>query len=85
MQRNKVALCLAVSLMLLPSTASSQQAPEAGVTLDLLLGEVRLLRRALERQVAFQARAQLLVGRLALQDQRVMRARSELTGADFML
>jgi hypothetical protein len=36
------------------------------------------LRQALERQVALQARAQLVVGRLALQDQRLARARSEV-------
>jgi len=50
----------------------------SSTTVEALLGEVRLLRQALERQASLQARAQLMAGRLALQDQRLARARSEL-------
>jgi hypothetical protein len=45
--------------------------------LNALLAEVRLLRQAIERQGTVAGRAQLLVGRLALQDQRVMRWQAE--------
>ena len=78
---NRLTLWLAGSLLVVvPSPAAAQ--PPARGTLDVLLGEVRLLRQALERQVGLTARAQLLVGRLALQDQRLARARSELQRAE---
>jgi primosomal protein N'' len=47
-------------------------------TLEALLAEVRLLRQALERQGVVATRTQLLVSRLALQDQRVARSRAAL-------
>jgi len=57
-----------------PCTTRAQARDDAGTaTLNALLSEVRLLRQALERQSALSARAQLLVGKLALQDQRVAR------------
>jgi chromosome segregation ATPase len=55
---------------------SAQGVTDAGA-LNALLAEVRLLRQAIERQSAVTGRAQLLVGKLALQDQRVMRWQSE--------
>jgi chromosome segregation ATPase len=81
MGRNKMVLWLAGSLAVLSParTAAQQPAPD---TLEVLLSEVRLLRQTLEKQVALQARAQLVVGRLALQDQRLARARSELQRAE---
>jgi chromosome segregation ATPase len=44
-------------------------------TLDGVVKEIRLLRQAIERQSSSAARAQLLIGRLSLQDQRTARAR----------
>jgi vacuolar-type H+-ATPase subunit I/STV1 len=64
-----------------PTPARSETA-EAGAAYcwwsadSALLTEVRLLRQAIERQTATATRAQLLVGRLTLQDQRVARARA---------
>ena len=46
-------------------------------TLEALLSEVRLLRVALERQSAAGARAQVLMGRLTLQAQRVSTLQAE--------
>lgn len=46
--------------------------------LSALLTEVRLLRQAIERQGIVAGRAQLLVGRLALQDERVARWQAEV-------
>jgi hypothetical protein len=50
-------------------------APTAG-TVEGVVNEIRLLRQAIERQSSSAARAQLLIGRLGLQDQRTARARS---------
>ncbi len=59
--------------------AARAQAPDDGgtSTLSALLREVRTLRQAIERQGAVAGRAQLLIGRLALQDQRVARGQAE--------
>lgn len=65
---------LAAAALLVPVLAYTQAPAENRQTLDVLMGEVRLLRRAIERQTSTAARAQLLVGRLALQDQRVARS-----------
>jgi hypothetical protein len=59
---------------LLPVWAFTQPPAESRHSVDVLMGEVRLLRRAIERQTSTAARAQLLVGRLALQEQRVARS-----------
>jgi hypothetical protein len=75
---------------LLPVTAGAQTVPSSDTgTLDALVKEIRLLRQTLERQSAATARAQLLIGRLTLQDQRTARSRqivesleSELASAD---
>jgi len=58
-----------------PVTAQAQAAlsPGAG-TLDGVVKELRLLRQAFERQNSAMARAQLLLGRMTLQDQRTARA-----------
>lgn len=69
-----------IGVLAMPSPVALAQ--EAPTTLGALLSEVRLLRQALERQSALQARAQLVIGRLALQDQRLARARSELQRAE---
>jgi chromosome segregation ATPase len=83
MQRRVVRTAVAVTLLLLPSLAQAQTpAPEGRVTLEALLAEVRLLRKAIERQNASVARAQLLMGRLTLQDQRVARSRATLENTD---
>lgn len=80
MAPNRLRLSLAAAVSLLGASGAAAEQPPA--TLEVLLAEVRLLRQALERQVALQARAQLVVGRLALQDQRLARARSELQRAE---
>ena len=61
-----------------PCTARAQAPDDGGTsTLRELLREVRALRQAIEHQGALAGRAQLLIGRLALQDQRVARAQAE--------
>jgi len=60
----------------------SPQALAQDRALDELLAEVRLLRQALERQSVIGTRTQLLVSRLALQDQRVARSRAALERLD---
>jgi chromosome segregation ATPase len=80
MELRKQVPVLAVALTAVSAVAWSQQ-PAPASAVDALLAEVRLLRMALERQAPLQTRAQLLVGRLALQDQRVARARAELQRA----
>jgi primosomal protein N'' len=57
----------------LPASAWAQAATPP--TLEAVVNEIRLLRQAIERQSSSAARVQLLVGRLALQDQRTGRAR----------
>jgi hypothetical protein len=59
-----------------PAAASAQGALPAGTGgLDAVVKEIRLMRQELERQSATTTRAQLLIGRLTLQDQRSTRAR----------
>jgi hypothetical protein len=69
----KRALTLLVGLILVPATARSQATPLPPPTGDSVVQEIRLLRQAVERQATGSARVQLLVGRLAVQDQRVAR------------
>jgi len=66
---------VATLLFALQAPAGAQTAPPAAASLDGVVREIRLLRETLERQNALNARAQLLLGRLALQDQRTARAR----------
>ena len=62
-----------------PYAAPSQVTDDAEApALSALLTEVRLLRQAIERQGTVAGRAQLLVGRLALQDERVARGQAEV-------
>jgi transcriptional regulator GlxA family with amidase domain len=68
------ALTLLVGLVLVPATARSQATPLPPPTGDSLLQEIRLLRQAVEKQASGSARVQILVGRLAVQNQRVTRA-----------
>jgi hypothetical protein len=58
-----------------PAVVYAQATPSPGGTVNVLVQEIRLLRQALEKQSATAARAQLLIGRLTLQDQRTARAR----------
>jgi hypothetical protein len=69
---NTVTAALAL-LVLVPATAGSQATPLPPPTGDSVVQEIRLLRQAVERQSTASARVQLLVGRLAVQDQRVAR------------
>jgi len=69
-----LALALAWSL---PGLGFAQAASGSGPgTMETVVSEIRLLRQAIERQSTTAARAQLLIGRLGLQDQRTARARS---------
>jgi hypothetical protein len=62
-----------------PAVAHAQApSPSGQATLDALIREVRLLRQTLERQSAAAARAQLIVARLTLYDQRAARARERV-------
>jgi chromosome segregation ATPase len=80
----RAALCCAVLLAAstLPARGQAQSTSASPATLDTLLQEVRLLRRAIEKQGVAAARTQLLMGRIALQDQRVARARGLLERID---
>lgn len=64
-----------VAVGLLPRAARAQGAAPPGGTVSILIQEIRLLRHTLEKQGSTTARAQLLIGRLTLQDQRTARAR----------
>jgi chromosome segregation ATPase len=75
-----VALFTAIAL---PTVGHGQTAAPA--TLDTLLQEVRLLRKAIEKQGVTAARTQLLMGRIALQEQRLARARDLLERVDGQL
>jgi chromosome segregation ATPase len=57
---------------------SAQAAEDSVATSTAFLAEVRLLRQAIERQSVLAGRAQLLVGRLGIQDQRVARWQAEV-------
>jgi chromosome segregation ATPase len=70
----RTALALLAGLVALPARAGAQATPLPPPTGDSIVQEVRLLRQAVERQSRGSARVQLLVGRLAIQDQRVARA-----------
>ncbi len=74
----KARLLLAIGVAcLLPAAAHAQGAtPSSSGTLDAVVREVRLLRQTLERQAVSASRAQLLIGRLTLADQRAARARA---------
>ena len=64
---------------LLPGSGWAQVAPTAATgTLEGVVNEIRLLRQTIERQSTSAARAQLLIGRLSLQDQRTARARASV-------
>jgi len=77
-------LCCAVLLAAttLPTGGQAQSTAPGSATLDTLLQEVRLLRTAIEKQGVTAARTQLLMGRMALQDQRIARARGLLERID---
>lgn len=76
MKHKGIATALASLFLLAPSLNAQTASPPANGTLEALLTEVRLLRQAMERQTATATRAQVLVGRLALQEQRMARARA---------
>ena len=62
--------------------AQMTPAPSDPTTLDAVVEEMRMLRRAIEKQGVTAARTQLLMGRLALQDQRLNRARQATLRAE---
>lgn len=74
MTKQTLQAALAAGALLAPTLAFTQGPRTDSHQTDALISEVRLLRRAIERQSSTAARAQLLVGRLALQDQRLGRA-----------
>ena len=61
--------------------AQATSAPVPG-SLEAVVKEIRLLRQAIEQQSTSTARAQLLIGRLSLQDQRTARARAAVEGLE---
>jgi chromosome segregation ATPase len=67
----------AATLLAVPVHAQTTP-PTGGAGLDGVLQELRLLRRAVERQNVVAARMQLLLARLSLQDQRVARSRQSV-------
>ena len=85
-------LLVSVSMgtLLLPIQVHAQTPAAPGAAgLDAVVQELRLLRRAVERQSTTSARTQLLLARLSLQDQRGARSRQaverlevELLGAE---
>lgn len=67
----------ALATLLLPLLAGAQAPPPSEAAgFEALVQELRLLRRAVERQNATLARTHLLLARLTLQDQRVARQRT---------
>lgn len=80
--RQRTAGLLITAATLLAAGPVAAQGAREGATLEVLLSEVRALRLAIERQAALQARGQLLMGRLTLQEQRLLRARIELQSTE---
>lgn len=78
----KTALALLVGLVALPAKAGAQATPLPPPTGDSIVQEIRLLRQAVERMSRGSARVQLLVGRLAVQDQRAARAQDAVDRLD---
>ena len=64
-----------LALLLGAARAQAQPAPSAA-TVDAVAREIRLLRQTIESQAATTARAQLIIARLTLYDQRAARARA---------
>jgi len=84
--RTAVGIVLVVAVAVAPiARAASQVSPED--VPSALLGEVRLLRTTIERVVSAGASGQLLLGRLQLQEQRVVAAghRLQTTQAELAL
>ncbi len=71
----RIGLVLAVAFLFAGSGRGQVAPAPAAGTLEGVIDEIRLLRQAIERQSSSAARAQLLIGRLGLQDQRTARAR----------
>lgn len=75
-----------VTALLLPVLAYTQGPSRTGEGQPaVLMHEVRLLRKAIERQTAAAVRAQILAGRLNIQDQRVSRAAAMADNAERQL
>ena len=75
MKRAALSSAVLLAVATLPRPGQAQSAAPGPATLDTLLQEVRLLRKAIEKQSVTAARTQLLMGRIALQDQRLATAR----------
>jgi hypothetical protein len=75
----------AIGGMVLLVAAASAQSQRSPATLDDLLTEVRRLRGDLARSSTSGIRAQVVVGRAQLQEQRVAALRSELAQLQFQL
>jgi chromosome segregation ATPase len=73
-----LAIGFLVSYGLPVATYAQAGSPSGGVALDAVVREIRLLRQALEKQGSATARAQLLIARLTLQDERTARARQSV-------
>jgi chromosome segregation ATPase len=71
----RVALALGLAGFLAVSGWAQVAPTGTAGTLEGVINEIRLLRQAIERQSSSAARAQLLIGRLGLQEQRTARAR----------
>ncbi|PYQ44658.1 MAG: hypothetical protein DMF77_06590 [Acidobacteria bacterium] len=82
MKRAALSCAVLLAATTLPTRGHAQSTAPGPATLDTLLQEVRLLRKAIERQSVTTTRTQLLMGRIALQDQRLARARDFLERID---
>jgi hypothetical protein len=74
--KTRLILAIGVACLLPPEAHAQAVTPSGSGALDAVVREVRLLRQTLERQAVSTARAQLLIGRLSLADQRAARARA---------
>jgi len=82
MARVLLGLPILMGLAFAPVEVPSQPKATYPPLTDPVLQELRLLRQAVERQGPTSARVELLVGRLALQDQRVARAEETVQRLD---
>jgi DNA repair exonuclease SbcCD ATPase subunit len=77
-RRAALAFVIASFMLLMPAETGAQDASPGDDAVRSLLKEVRQLREAVEKQSSATMRAQMLVTRLNLQDQRITKARGEV-------